>query len=78
MCALRKDEKKLLASAIALLAGMALMLAFAFAAAGCSQIGGAGKYVPGQQFGDGGATACVDASGNPVVNHPKQWLKCCE
>lgn len=38
----------------------------------------ASKYAPGQQFGDGGATPCVNADGTAIINQPKCWLKPCE
>lgn len=36
------------------------------------------RYAAGQEFGDKGATPCVDAAGRPCIHKPKQWLKPCE
>lgn len=57
---------------------MAALVTFAFT--GCSRTGSIlappDKYLPGQQFGDGGATPCMNGV-CPVINEPKQWLKPC-
>lgn len=34
---------------------------------GCSALQPPEKYLPGQLYGNGGATACTDAAGNPIV-----------
>jgi len=66
--------------------GLILVTVLALSLAGCARIKQAGlpipdatppaRYLPGQQYGDGGATPCMD--GNcPRINQPRQWLKPC-
>ena len=53
-------------------------IALALVCAGCSLVRPPERYAAGQNFGDGGATPCLDGYGQPVINQPRQWLKCCE
>lgn len=58
-----------------------LVVLVAFAAVflqSCTALKSAPGAKPGQMFGDGGKTPCLDAAGHPCVNTPKQWLRPCK
>lgn len=60
--------------------GKFLAIMAALALAGCNRTEQAlakpDAYLPSQQFGNGGATPCMNGA-CPVINQPKQWLKPC-
>ena len=76
MAKLTWQEKRELNRCFGFLLLIALLFGLLFLFAGCSLVREPARYVPGQQYGDGGATPCMNGS-CPVVNQPKQWLKPC-